>query len=61
MLADFSKEGSIVEQIIERVSYLFNIEVDVALIVLVSGWMKDVVSSLSFFAEDNDESIQIFD
>lgn len=61
LLADFSKEGSIVEQVIEGVCNLLNVEVDVALIVLVSGRMKDVVPSLSFLAEDNDKSIEIFD
>lgn len=61
LLADFSQEGGVVEQIIQRVGDLLNIQVDVTLVIFVAGWMQDVIPPFPFLAQDDDQSIQIFD
>ena len=61
MLADFSQEGGVVEQVIEGVRDLLNVEIDVALVVLVSGGMQDVVPSFSLLAEDDNQGVKILD
>lgn len=42
-----SHEGGVVEEIIERVCDLFDVEIDIALKVLIPGGMKNIISSLS--------------
>lgn len=61
LLADFSEEGGVVEQIIQRVGDLLNIQVDVTFVIFVASWMQDVIPPFSFLAQDYDQSIQIFD
>lgn len=60
LFADLSEEGGVVEQVVEGVGNLFDVEVDVALVVFVAGRVHDVVPAFSLLAQDYYQSIQVF-
>lgn len=47
LLNNFIEEGLIVEEVVHGVSYLFDIEINVALEVFITNGMKNVVSSIA--------------
>lgn len=49
LLNNFIEEGLIVEEVVHGVSYLFDIEINVALEVFITNGMKNVVSSIALF------------
>ncbi len=56
---DFFFEGGVIEKIVQRVGYLLNIEIDIALEILIPDWMEDVVSAHPFLTENHDYRIQV--
>lgn len=44
LLSDLDEEGLIIEEVVQRVCNLLNVQVNIALKILIANWMKDIVS-----------------